>query len=590
MQLKWFNVRRIFLFPIIIFTLIQCDGGPPGSSSQMASGPAYELEADPLVNPPELFMELDETQTNPVSGDDTFVRLLIGEPRTLNPLFYVKDGFYFLEVLYDSLFVRDQNMRYGPNPSRVVSMDESADRRVTTIHLRPDLTWHDGHPWTAEDIRFSWQAITDDRVPASAWKRHGALIEDVRVIDATTLEIVHQMASPTNAMNMSFPIIPAHIYGKADEREQDPSLQRSAYYNTHNRDKIVGSGPYRFVEWITNDRIVVERWEDYSWQKPHFKRQVFKIQPDRNMALLLFKKGEVDEIFLTPMQFATQTNDSDYARHGVKGFGDRWMFAYVGWNMDGSNPFFGDARVRKALAHAYDGEKVLRDVTYGLYQPTVGLFAPDHYCFNDDINPIPYDTGAAAALLDEAGWFVNVDDGWRYKDVNGKPVKFEFELGMAQSFADAVRMAEIYRNDLRKLGIEMRTRVLENAAFNQGAQRHEFDAIVDTIVAAADPDQWWSFYHSDQYPHGRNLVGYKNDHVDALLSKGRSEFEPGKRASYYSEIQELIYDEQPHLFLWRYSTLHGFNKGLRGVQLGPDGPFMFYPGHRAWWMAESDGR
>ncbi|MCH8333800.1 hypothetical protein IIC65_07700, partial [Candidatus Sumerlaeota bacterium] len=523
---------------------------------------------------------------NPDAADEdtTLVRLLIGEPRTINPFFANSwFDFYFSELLYNGLFLRNEKLKWVPSPNTTVRVEESEDHLVTTVHIRPGMLWQDGHPWTAHDVRFSWEAILDDRVAAIFWKHTAGEIKDVQVIDDTTVRFIHRSASPTANMNMRFPILPKHIYDNPKERANDPTLRLSSYYNRYNRIEVIGSGPYRFVEWKTNDRLIVERWEDYPFEKPHFKRQILKVQPDRNIALLSFKNRELDEIWLTPQQFATQTNGKDFSKLGVKGYGVRRMFAYIGWNMDGSNPFFTDHRVRRALARVYDSSRVLRDVSYNLYTTSTGIFDPDHWAFNPEVRAIEYDVQEAANLLDEAGWRVNEDDGWRYKEIDGRAVKFEFELMLAQSFADAVKMIAIYREDLRKVGIAMTSRILENAAFDERNIKHEFQANVSVWEVSSDPDLWRNHFHSSQHELGRNFVGYKNERVDELFELTRNEFNQKKRAAQFREIQALIYEDQPHLFLWNYSMLHGFNKRLRGVQFSPAGVFLFFPSHRGWW-------
>ena len=328
----------------------------------------------------------------------------------------------------------------------------------------------------------------------------------------------------------------------------------------------------------------MERWDDYPFEKPHFKRQILKVQPDRNTSLLLFKKGELDEIWLTPQQFATQTNDEAYSRVGVKGYNLRRMFAYIGWNMDGSNPFFTDKRVRLAMAHAFDTDRVLRDTSYNLFTPSTGIFDPDHWCYNPDVERLRYDLDTAAELLDEAGWLVSDEDGFRYQEIDGQKVKFEWELMSAKSFHWAASAINIFRDDLRKIGVSFRWVEVENATFDMTYLRHEFQAIMSVWEVTNDPSQWQNHFHSRAHNGGRNVVGYMNDRVDELFDMSVSTYDREVRAKHLREAQQIIYDDQPHLFIWNYSMLHGFSKDLRGVNFSPAGAFLFTPAQFAWWF------
>ncbi len=549
----------------------------------------YHPDHDPLINPPGMDESYPRDDLSGVDDDATLAGLLIGEPRSMNPLFAMSPfDWRVVSSVFSGVTVRNQDMVYVIDTRRVDKVEESDDHLETTVYLKAGLKWHDGTPWTAHDIRFSWEAILDDNVPAASHKFRSSQLEDVRVIDDRTVVYVHKKATPINTMNMAFPVIPKHIFGNPEERAKDPSMSRSDYYNHYNREEIVGSGSYKFVEWRSNDRLVVERWDEFEVgdiRRAPFKRIIFKVQPDRNIALLLFKKGELDECWLTPSQFATQCNDDEFEQVGFKGYAPRALLAMIMWNMNGSNPFFTDRRVRLALAHAYDCERVLRTVTHNLYTPSRGIFYPDHWAFNSSIERYGYDLAKAAALLDEAGWLVSDDDGWRYKDIGGVAVKFEFELLIYQSFVDAVKMVDVYRADLRKLGVSLKSRIVENAALDSIALKHEYQAIVTTASNANDPDDFRNGLHSEAREQGMNLTWYADDRVDELFDLTRKEFDPAKRAAQFGEIQARVYHDQPWMFMWDYSMLHCFNKRLRGIRFAPSGPFLFYGGPKSgWWV------
>ena len=583
---------------IVALALAACTAPPPETkTTQEKTGPTatspsektetavYDPAKDPLVNQADMF-EPEPDDPAQVAQNETLVVWLHGNPTNLNGIFQ-SSGVDMMAVapLYIGPFSFDAEMNWFVVDEVVESFEESEDHLVNTVHLRPGLKWHDGTPWTAHDIRFSWEAILDERVPAPAVKDGTDQIADVRVIDDRTVQYVHKEALATNKWNMLFPIIPKHIFDNPEERAKDPTLKSSEYFNHYNRTEIIGSGAYKLVNWIPNDRLEYELWDDYPLEKPIFKRIVMKIQPDSNTTLLLVKKGELD-IYdnLKPQQFALETNDEDFKRHARKALVRQWMFYYIGWNMDGSNPFFNDGHVRQAMTHALDIPKVIEKVGFNLYQPCHGIYHPDSWMYNPDIELLGYDPQRSAQLLDEAGWIVSEEDGWRYKEIDGKPVKFEFELMIPQGASVSERIAAIYGQDLKRLGISLKTRILEWAVYQQLTRKHEFQAQIAAWGTGADPDTGWNLWRTEMYDSGRNYGGYSNPRVDELFQLGREEFDEAKRAKVYQEIGKIIYDDQPYLFIWNRPGLAAIHQRIRGVQFSPKGLLHFDPSWTAWWV------
>ena len=570
---------------VAVMTVGACRGAPPGSGSGADLQSGYSEADDPIVNPPELFEPFPLGQPDRADTDATLMLHSIDSPQSLNPLFLnTWSNGWVRDLLFDLLVIRNSEMLSEPNPDMVESWDVSDDRRTTTVRIKSGLHWHDGKPLTARDIVFSWRINSHPEVPAVFWQPRAGEIAAAEQLDEHTVLFTHRSATAIGTEHLFFPILPEHIWNKPDERQKDPTLKSSEYHNYWSRDEVIGNGPYRLVDWISGDRIVVERWDEYPGPRVHFRRVILKIQPDRNTAMLLFKKGELDEIWLTVQQFATQTEDESFRQVGVKAYGPRSMHGYIGWNMDGSNPFFRDRRVRRALAHAYDRERVLRNVTRGVYTESRGPFIRGFWTYNDEVEPIDYDPERAAALLDDAGWTIDPEDGWRYKTVSGERLRFSFQLLVPQSFVDAVRMADILREDLRRLGIHFDTRVMENASLVDTMRKHEFEAFVATGQLFTDPDLWVNYYHSRNYEQGRNYGGYRNARVDELLDLSRAALDAEERKAYFQQFQELVYADQPNLYLWDYATTWAFSKRVRGVTLAKSGVLNFLPSIRDWWV------
>ncbi len=547
-----------------------------------------EVAKNTKVNPPSL-SERAPADRSLIATDEWLYVALKGNPNTLNPILMSSVPEERLKgLLYDYPFIYDENLQWKTNDVMVESYTESGDHLTTTLRLKKGLRWHDGQPFTAHDIVYSWQQITDDRVPAVSSRSGTDQISSCIALDEWTVRFVHQAALPTNKWNVMFGTIPKHIYEKG--KAQDPSLATSEFYNRVNRHPV-GNGPYRFVEWLTDDKIVLERWEDYPGPKPYFKRIVFRIIPDAHSRLLAFERQELDELELSPQQFARETDGQRFRQVGVKAHAPRWTFYYIGWNMDGSNPFFGDPRVRQAMCYATNYDLMIRQVFHGLFTQSYGLFSPGRATFHPGIKRFAFDAQRAAALLDEAGWTTDPQDGWRYKDVQRKGemvrTKFAFTINVPKS-ETAPKVATILQSDLRKIGVEMKTHMLEWATFLQQCRNHEFEAMISAFTLGVDPDQAWNLFRSEAYDDARNYGGYANPRVDELFQLGRHCFDEGQRNQYYAELSKMIYEDAPFTFLANAPNLWAFNKRLRGVVFSPRGPHLFDPGVRDWWVRKGE--
>ncbi|MEE9294029.1 MAG: ABC transporter substrate-binding protein [Phycisphaerae bacterium] len=553
-------------------------------------GPA---SGDPLVNP--LLLAWPPPRNRDwIATDEWLFVCLRGNPGSLNPILSSSTSEERIKsVLYDYPFVYDDKLAWSVNETMVESYEESADHLISTLRLKKGLKWHDGHRYTAHDIAFSWRQIVDQRVPARGVRGGKDQIAECVALDDWTVRFVHKKALPTNKWNVMFGAIPKHLYGPG--KAEDPTLATSELYNRLNRSPI-GNGPYRFVEWVPDDKIVFERWEQYPGPKPYFARIVFRIIPDAHSRLLAFERQEVDEVSLTPQQFALETAGERFAAVGVKGYAPRWSFYYIGWNQDGSNPFFSDRRVRRAMCHAMNYDLIIKQVCFGLFEQSYGTFHPSSPMFNASIERFDYDLARAAVLLDEAGWYEDETDGWRYKDVAGQggavrrvrhadQTKFSFTLNIPGG-ETAPKTAAIVQEDLKRIGVEMKVRSLEWATFLEKLGNHEFEAFFSAFTAGVDPDQAWNIWHSRSYDGGRNYGGFANARVDELFELGRKTMDHAKRMRYYAELSKIIYDDAAATFLVDAPNLWAFNKRLRGVTFSPRGPFMFDPGMRRWWVPQ----
>ena len=157
-----------------------------------------------------------------------------------------------------------------------------------------------------------------------------------------------------------------------------------------------------------------------------------------------------------------------------------------------------------------------------------------------------------------------------------------------QFYDGAADWAAIVQQDLKSIGVELKTQILEWATFQERNRKHEFQASTAAWGTGTDPDTLWNIWHSEEYKAGRNYGGFKNARVDELFALARHEFDPEKRRTHYQEIQKIVYDEQPYTFLWNTPTLWAFSKRIRGVIYSPRGVWNFDPSFMAWWVPRGE--
>ena len=523
-----------------------------------------------------------------VDYESTITRFMKGDVKSTNPIMYnsVEEGDVNSLTSY-GLFGFDWNFRPFAAKEFVKSWQVSKDRMFDKIVLRDDAVWSDGKPITAHDVVFSFKTILDVRIPIPAVRSQTDELRWVEAYDDYTLVFFHKESSPTNVWKVNFPIIPKHVYEKSIE--DDTTMQDSEYHVKYENSPVVG-GPYTITKRNRGQEIVLERREDFYMHKgkqvrdkPYFKTVRFRITQDLNVALLALKKGDLDEMILLPEQWVEQTNDDEFYKLNTKARGVEWVYFYFGWNMnEPSAPFFADLKVRQAMGYAFNHDELLKTICYGLFEPCLGIFHPDGWMAPKQMPaPMKQDLSKAEKLLDEAGWVDNDGDGVREKEINGKPVKFEFTI-VCSNVPQRIAICNLLRQNLDEIGVVCNVRPLEATVLSDVLLKKKFQANFGGWGTGADPSTIKNIWKTGE---GRNFNQYSNAEVDRLLKEAELEFDRDKQAALYGKIHELIYADSPATFLYYQHSFYAFNKRLRGYRFSPRGPYHYGPGFGSIWKA-----
>ncbi|NDC53747.1 MAG: peptide ABC transporter substrate-binding protein [Planctomycetia bacterium] len=515
-------------------------------------------------------------------------RHVTGDLGSTNPIMISTSAeFDILGLTGFGLFSFDRRLEPFATSDTVASWQTSTDGLVDKVVLRDDLVWSDGKPITAHDIAFTYRVIMDPRVPVPAVRSGTDQLRWVHAYDDRTIVFFHREPLATNVWNINFPVLPRHVYDAT--WEADPTLKDSPEHVALEQAPVVG-GPYEIVERQRGQQIVLRRRESWSTvrgkqvrEPPFFKEVRFRIVEDPNTTLLALKSGEIDEMVLLPEQWTTQTKGPDFYDRNTKVTAPEWVSFHFGWNID--TPFFADRRVRRAMTYAFDHDAMLSRLCYGLYEPAAGPFHHTSWMApRKKPEPSKQDLDKAEALLDEAGWVDHDNDGVRDKQINGRPVPFEFTILVNQQPL-RVAICTLLKENLDQIGVRVNVRPTESTVLQQLTQEKKFQAYLGGWGAGTDPDTTENVWATGA---GRNFIGYSNPEVDRLFAEGRRELDRAKRAEKYARIQEILHDDQPYTWLYWRNSFYGFSKSLRGYVFSPRGPYHYSPGFASLWTPRQD--
>ncbi len=241
-------------------------------------------------------------------------------------------------------------------------------------------------------------------------------------------------------------------------------------------------------------------------------------------------------------------------------------YTYLGYNL--RRPLFQDRRVRQAISCAIDQRELIEGVLLGLGQPATGPFKPGTWPYNPDVRRYPYDPERARALLAEAGWRDSDGDGVLDREGN----LFAFTLLINQGNDTRVKSGEIIQRRLKEVGIDVRLRVIEWAAFLKDfVNPGNFDAVILGWTIPPDPDGYDIWHSSKTRPGELNFIGFGNPEVDVLLEQGRHTLDQAARKKIYDRFQEILAEEQPYTFLYVPDALPVVARRFRGIEPAPAG-------------------
>jgi len=485
---------------------------------------------------------------------DVLILSLRADPVYLNPvLAHESPSMMVNHWLFNSLVKLNENLQ--PVPDLADRWEISEDQKHWIFYLKKNIIWHDGYPFTAEDVKFTLAAVLDPET--NTYNRGLFMVADkpvkVSIIDDYTIEIILPEPFAPLLTNLSLlGIIPKHIL-----EGQDINLSN---FNS----SPVGTGPFKFKEWRSGEIITLLRNENYYKGKPDMEKVVFRIIPSGEGRLIALETGQIDVGEIPAKEYKRLSNFQNL-------FIYRWYdlsYYYLGFDL--TNPLFTDKELRKALNYGINRQKIIDSVLSGYGKVATGPIPCSSWAYSTDVKQYEYNPEKAKIILNKQGW---LPDANGILSKNGKVLSFTIYYGQGSENSGK---ASIYiQHFLKEVGVDVKIRPVEfSVLVTEIANPGKFEAILLDWIENPDPDCYVE-WGTDQVKNGMNFMSYANPHVDQLLNQARTTLDIKKRKILYKNFQKIITEEAPYIFLWYPETMIGVNRRIEGISKpGPAGLFL----------------
>jgi peptide/nickel transport system substrate-binding protein len=495
----------------------------------------------------------------------TYVEGLAGNSRYLNPILcqYNQVDRDLCSLVFNGL--TRLNERGEVIPDLAEGWEISDHNLVYTFHLRRDVRWHDGSPFSADDVLFTVEAMQDLHYQgppylAELWRS----VEVVKVNSHTVKFILKEPFAPFLDYT-TIGILPVHLLAEvpAESLPNDP-------FNRH----PIGTGLFQ-VEEVNAEHALLQANPDFYGPKPYLNKIEFRFYPDHEGILSAYERGEVQGISRVLPEDLAKVE----ANAGLKLFSARLTgYTLIFLNLkDLELPFFQEKLVRQALLYALDRQKIVDRVLKGQGLVAHSPILPRTWAYDNNVFRYEYDLERAKTLLTEAGWHNLTHLSAKTGDTNGEGsesvrekagVKLAFTL-LTDDDPLHVELAREIARQWEALGVKAIPRTIGSGLVSEFLHPREFEALLVDLDLHGDPDPYPLWHSTQTNDEGQNYAGFINYEVDKLLEEARCTTDSGRRAELYHRFQEIFADEVPSLLLYYPIYTYGVDEEVKGVQLGP---------------------
>lgn len=412
------------------------------------------------------------------------------------------------------------------------------DNKTLIFKLRHGVKWHDGAPFGAKDVLFTYETLISDKL-SSPYSAGFRFVKEVKIIDPYTVKVQYKEPYFKALETWMMGIIPEHIL-------KDEKNMMSSSFNTH----PIGTGPYKLERLEFSKDIELGAFDEYFEGRAKIDKITFHVIADPMTSFLMLKSAKLDLGSIEPMA---------YERQLKKEFFDTFdtyekitlSYTYLGFNLRREK--FQNPDIRRALSLAIDRQELIDILFFKHAKVCTGPFLPGSGAFNEDVKAPTQNIQEARELLKKAGY-----------DENNP---FTFEIVTSNSSSIRPYAAEILQHQLSKAGVVVKLRVMEWQAFlNTVVFPHKFDAVLLGWGLSPTPDPYM-FWHSDSDKVGGfNLVGYHNQEIDTMIERSQSIVERKELEALWRKMFKMIVEDNPYLFLFIPNSITAVNKDIKNIE------------------------
>ena len=564
--------------------LAACGGDTPTVAPTKPAGDAKleptKAPAAPAAAAPTKAPATEPTKAPAAAGTPkmggTLKMAIYQEPGNLNPFLNTQTvGSVVRNTIFNGLVRANEKGEYVPDLAAEVPTTQnggvSADGKTVTFKLRKDVKWHDGKPFTAADVKFTFDVIMDAANPVTSRSGYRD-IETFTVKDDATIELKFKnFYAPF--VTLFGAILPAHPFGGTT------AIEKSDF----NR-KPIGTGPFKFVEWVSGDHITVAKNPDfYVKGKPYLDQVIFRVTPSREVGIAQLKTGEVDVVWnLIEAQIPEFDGNAEVDVWAKPGLGVERLvlnFSSPAGDKAGDpstkHPVLSDPKIREAIDIGINKKVIVDKLLYG--KTTVGSSPLSSGWAAPKIAPSEFAPDKAKKLLDDAGWKAGAD-GIRVKD--GVKASLTYQTTSGDKLRELAQ--QVIQEQLKDIGIALEIKNIPSASLlgtwgdNAPRAKGTFDINMWTTSPGIDPHaHLYIYYHSSQIPteankgEGQNYSRLKDADVDKALEEAGSVPDQEKRKAAYERAIKAITASRAHIFLYNRLDVDGARKYVQGRTHNP---------------------
>ncbi len=478
-----------------------------------------------------------------------------------------------------------QNLKAFPHLAKAMP-SISADGLTYTFELKDYFKWDDGSQITTDDVIFTFKASKCPLTNNPHAKPYLEHISDMKT-DPTNKNVLIVKMKDRYVQNIwlytDFCIIQQKIFDPENilskytfQQFDDPTFKADAYKDlkewgiyfndakfSHTVEFLVGGGPYKIEKWESGQSLVLTKKKNHwtngrssIFENAYPEKIIFKINKDPNSVLLDFKSQVFDaSAYIDTRTLLELQADPKFNKNYNSKFVDSYNYSYIAMNMkaDGvkHKKLFTDAKVRRAMAMLTPYNDVNKVAYSNTSKRTVGAVSHLKVEYNDELKLIEFDVEGAKKLLTEAGWKDTDGDQILDKVVDGVKVNFNFKITYMTTTVAWADIAKLTSEAMQKAGIKAELLPVEFNVFVENARKHDFDMIIGSWGAGSVPEDFTQVWHSTSWAsNGSNFSGFGNATSDALIDSIKVELDDVKRIAMVKKFQEIVYNEQPFIFLF----------------------------------------